>query len=111
MKKFIVIYHANESAMEEMKKSTPESMKEGMVKWHAWAEKCGSGLVDLGTPLGNAHKISKDNHGPSKSSIVGYSILQAESWDEVRKMMENHPHLGWNAGCEIEIHEEMPMPG
>ena len=95
---------------DKMKDASPEDMKKGMEPWMAWARKCGSGLVDLGSPLGNAHKMGKDSHGPSKSSVVGYSILQAESWDEVKKMIDGHPHLAWGSGCEIEVHECMPLP-
>lgn len=109
MKKFIVIYRAPQSWKEGMKNASPEDMKKGMEPWMAWAERCGSGLVDMGAPLGNAHKMSKDNHGPSESDVVGYSILQAESWDEVGKMMDGHPHLSWASGCEIDIYESMKM--
>jgi hypothetical protein len=110
MKKFIVIYHAPQSVMESKTNASPEDREKGMEPWMAWAKKCGSGLVDMGTPLGNAHKMSKDEHGESKSDVVGYSILQAESWDDLKEMMEGHPHLGWGAGCEIEIHESLPLP-
>jgi len=33
MKKFIVIYHAPGSAMEQMQNATPEEMKKGMEPW------------------------------------------------------------------------------
>ena len=111
MKKFIVIYHAPVSFREGMKDASPEEGKKEMEAWHAWAQKCGSGLVDFGTPLVNAHKMGKEQHGKSESTVVGYSVLQAESWDEVNKMIKGHPHLGWKDGCEIEVHETMPLPG
>ncbi len=111
MKKFFVFYHAPQSWSEGMKNASPQDMQKGMEQWMEWAKKCGNGLVDMGTPLGNAHKMSKDYHGSSKSDIVGYSILQAESWVEVKKMIEGHPHLAWGSGCEIEIHESLPVPG
>ena len=109
MKKFIVLYRAPKSFMEGMENVTPEEMKKGMEPWMAWADKCGTGLVEMGTPLGNAHTMSKDHHGLSESDVSGYSILQAESWDELGKMLEGHPHLDWCDGCEIDVHESMPM--
>jgi hypothetical protein len=109
MKKFIVIYRATQSFMEGIKNMTPEQNKKDMDSWMAWAKECGEHLVDFGTPLTNAHKISKDGHGPFKSDIVGYSILQAGSWDEVKKLIKGHPHLNWASGCEIEIHESVKM--
>ena len=109
MKKFIVLYRASQSAMDGMKNMSPEDMKKGMEPWMAWAKKCGKGLVDLGTPLGNAHKMNKESHGPIKSDIIGYSTLQADSLKEVKKMIEGHPHLNLASGCEIEVYESMPL--
>lgn len=111
MKKFIVLYHAENGAMEGMSEMSPEQQKEGMDMWMKWGEKCGSGLVDMGSPLGNAHSMSKDNHGPSDSDVVGYSILQAESMDDVRNMIEGHPHLMMPGMCSVEVHEVMPIQG
>ena len=110
MNKFIVIYYAPASAMEKMKDSSPEEMKKGMEPWMKWAEKCGDGLVDMGTPLGNSQKVTKSGNTQSGSKIIGYSILQAESMEEAVKMLQEHPHLDWTDGCEIEVYESLPMP-
>jgi hypothetical protein len=110
MKKFIVLYHANQSAMEQMGKSTPEETKKGMEKWHEWAKSCGDGLVDLGNPLGNCQKINSQGKSPSEVTIVGYSILQAEDMEKAKALLKGHPHLGWNEGCDIEVHECLPLP-
>jgi hypothetical protein len=110
MKKYIIIYHANESARNMVKESNPEDHKKSMEKWHAWAEKCGDSLVDLGSPLGNGQKLSDSGSTESEGDVLGYSILQAEDMEGAKKLLEGHPHLGWNKGCDIEIYEEMPMP-
>lgn len=102
---------APKGAMDKMSQSSPEDMKKGMEPWMEWAKKCGDKLVDLGKPLTNAHKISKSSHGPSDSSIAGYSIMQADKMDEIKSLIENHPHLDWVEGAEIEVHEMMPLPG
>ncbi len=107
MKKFLVIYYSSQTMQETVADSTIDKNAE-MQKWMDWAEKCGSSLVDMGAPLGNAHKMSAENHGPSESSVTGYSILQAESWDEVNSLMQGHPHLAMGE-CEIEIHEAFNM--
>jgi hypothetical protein len=111
MKKFIVIYKAAGSALEKMGKSSPEETKTGMAKWKTWAEKCGPGLIDLGSPLGNGQKVTVSETSDSNPGVVGYSILQAENMDEIKKLLEGHPHLGWDAACEIEVFECLPMPG
>ena len=82
MKKYLVIYHAPAEAIAQMADATPEEMAAGMEPWMAWAEKCGEHLVDLGTPLAGGQRLSPDG-----------SILQ------------------WTGGCEIEVHETMPLPG
>jgi len=111
MKKFIVIYYASNEAMEKMKDTDPEERKKSMEKWNEWAKKCGDGLVDMGAPLGNVQRVSKSESSESHGNIVGYSVLQAEGMDQAKEMLNEHPHLGWSDGCEIEVHECMPMPG
>ena len=110
MKKYLVIYHASQSAAKQMEKSTPEEAKKGMEPWMAWAKKCGSRLVDMGAPLGGGLKISKDGSAQSKRGVVGYSILQADNMEQAKAMLKEHPHLKWAAGCEIEVHEALPLP-
>jgi hypothetical protein len=108
MRKFIVIYHAPVSAMEQMQSASPEEMKKGMEQWMAWAQKVGTGLVDLGTPLAGGQKLTKAGSSPSDKNVVGYSILQAEDMEGAKALLEGHPHLEWMG--EIEVHESMPMP-
>ena len=109
MPKFMVIYHAPAS-WEHMGNPTPEDMAEGMKAWMAWAERCGDGLVDMGTPLNGGQRLSKSGASPSDKGVVGYSILQADNMEAAQALLQGHPHLDWAAGCEIEVHEAMPMP-
>jgi len=111
MKKFVVMYYAPVSAQDQMKNATPEQAAEGMKPWMDWKEKVGDGMVDMGTPLGNSRKVTKDGASPSGSNIVGYSVLQANSMDDALEMVKEHPHLQWTNGCEIEVHESLPLPG
>ena len=97
--------------MDHMKNAAPEDMKKGMEAWMEWAQRCGTGLVDMGTPLANAQRMTRMEVVPSRSTVMGYSVLQAETMDDAKKMMQGHPHLMWGEGCEIELHESMPIPG
>lgn len=110
MKKFIVIYHAPAAAMEQMQSASPEEMQKGMEPWMAWVAKIGDGLIDLGTPLAGGQKLSPSGSSASDKGVVGYSILQAEDMKGAQAMLQGHPHLEWASGCEIEVHESMPMP-
>ena len=109
MKKFVVIYHAPTSAMEQMSPAGSETAKESMGKWMEWAKNCGPALLDLGSPLGNGQKVTTSGNTPSDKNVVGYSILQAKDMEAAKKLLNDHPHL-WTNTCEIEIHECLPLP-
>ncbi len=113
MKKFIVIYHAPISALEQMQNNSPEDAQKGMDLWMQWAQKCGDHLVDLGAPLAGGQKLNSDgSYDESQREVCGYSILQAASMDHAKELLQDHPHLaGWHTACEIEVHEAMPLPG
>lgn len=111
MKKFIVLYHAPKGAMEKMADVSPEDAKKGMEAWMMWGEKCGAGMVDMGAPLSNGQIVQKTGASPSASTVVGYSVLQANSMNEAVAMLKGHPHLEWMDSCQIEVHEAMPHPG
>ncbi len=110
MKKFIVIYHASAPALELWGKASAEDMQKGGEAWMAWAARCGNALVDMGTPLSGGQRLSKSGSAPSDMGVVAYSILQAEDMGAAKALLEGHPHLEWESGCEIEVHESMAMP-
>ncbi|MGI9551095.1 MAG: hypothetical protein ACR2MT_07840 [Aurantibacter sp.] len=111
MKKFIVTYHTPAEEMAKMGEINPEDMKKGMEPWMAWAARCGNKLVDMGAPLMGGQKLSPDGSSTNSGrAVTGYSILQAENMEEAKSLMDGHPHLQWAGGCEIEIHESMPLP-
>ena len=108
----MVIYHMPDELMAWMGDSTPEEREKGMQEWMTWSEKCGDKLVDFGTPLMGGKKLSQNGDTQdSTRQVCGYSILEAESMDEAKALLQEHPHLGWNGACEIEVHEFMPPPG
>lgn len=110
MKKFIVIYHAPAEAMEMMANATEEQKMEGMKPWFAWQEECGDKLVDMGSPLMGGTRLLPDGSAEaSTKEVTGYSILQAEDMAGAKALLANHPHLKWTDGCDIEVHETVPM--
>jgi hypothetical protein len=112
-KRFLIIYHVPIEAMEQTTNVSPEDQAAGMALWQAWAERCGLNLIDLGAPLMNGKSVNaKGDTSPSKKEVAGYSLLQAEDWDEVMDLLEGHPHIsGWHPEATIEVHETMIMPG
>ena len=110
MKKFLVLYKAPASAIEQMAKATPEQMKAGMHLWMKWKKANDKAIVDLGTPLGNGDDLQKGASSKSKSDVCGYSILQGDSMSSVKKVLENHPHFQ-TPGGSITVLEFLPVPG
>lgn len=110
MKKFMVIYKAPAGAWEQMAETSPEEAKKGMEAWMMWAKKCGKGLVDMGTPLGNGHKVMKSGGMSVEDGVTGYSVLQAKNMEAALDMLSGHPHL-MQPSCEIEVYESLPLPG
>ena len=113
MKKFIVTFHAPASAMEQMGQmatASAEEQQKAVAPWMEWAERVGSALVDAGSPLMGGQTLSRSGSSPSDKGVVGYSILQAEAMQAAKALLEDHPHLEWMAGCEIEVYESMHGP-
>ena len=112
-KKFLIIYHAPMEAVMQSANVTPEERATGLDVWNAWAAKVGSRLLDLGAPLINGKRLQQDGSvNVSSKEVTGYSLLQADDWDEIMQLLEGHPYLsGWHPEAAIEIHETMYLPG
>lgn len=109
MSRYMMLYRAPSSAIEQMASATPEQAQAGMDAWMRWAAEAGERIVDLGAPLGESTVVgaSGDVDG---SPVAGYSLMQAGSVDELKDLLENHPHLLMD-GASIQVLEVLPMPG
>jgi hypothetical protein len=115
MKKFLVLYRAEGalsgiSVSEMIARSTPEQMQSGMAAWQAWREKSGSAIVDLGAPLDHSTTVTGASSSAGKTSITGYTFLQAASLEDAVALMQGHPHFHM-PGSSAQILECVPMPG
>lgn len=115
MKKYLVLYRSDAamsgmSASEMFANTPPEQLEAGMAMWAAWTEKCGSAIIDLGAPLDNSTVVTATEASPNKSSVSGYTILEAESIEAATALMKDHPHF-FAPGATIEILESVAIPG
>jgi hypothetical protein len=101
--KYLLLYRAPVTAAEQMASSTPEAAQAGMEAWTAWGERAGSAVVDMGSPV---QSISSSGGG---DQIGGYAIMQADSLEGLKNVLEGHPHTAW--GGTIEILEFLELPG
>jgi hypothetical protein len=111
MKKFLVLYMVNASAMAEMmKNSSPEDRKTGTEKWIRWMSDNKASFVDGGAPVGKTKRVDAKGASDMKNDVGGYSIVHANSADAAAKLFgKDAPHLQM-PGSWVEISEIMPMP-
>ncbi len=96
MKKFVFLYVG-------MWEHTPEVMD----GWKKWFEVLGDRVVDNGSPFGPGKEISKSGTKDlpqDAQAIVGYTIINAESMEEVEKLATECPII-----TSIKVFEAMAM--
>lgn len=103
MSRFLVLYRSSVSAAEQMSNADPEAGAATMQAWMDWNARAGHAVVDLGSPTQTVAD------GEPGSFIGGYSIMQAESLDELQRVLADHPHRTW--GGTIEVLEMLDIPG
>lgn len=106
MSRFMLIYRAPASALEQMVNATPEQREAGAEAWRAWASRVGYAIADLGSPL--AHTTHVGPGAAGTDGVSGYSILEAGSAEEIETILDGHPHLD-TPGGSIEVLELIPV--
>ena len=110
MKRFIAIYNTPVEAAKAYAQASAEEKQKGMEAWMTWKAKNEKHIVDFGAPLMPGESLDENNNWSNASSTAnGYSILQAESMNELKSILNDHPHTASNVGASIEIKEFMPM--
>jgi hypothetical protein len=110
MTKYLLLYRAPGSASDQMASATPEQAQAGMDAWMGWAGRAGSALTDMGAPCQYAATVGA-TYPSSEGFIGGYSIVEADSLDAAKALLEGHPHLMMGEGAGIDVHELLEMPG
>ena len=110
MTRYMVLYRSSMSAGEQMAGGSPEEAQAGMELWMNWAGRVGTAMVDMGSPLGDVATVGKADKA-GKQSVAGFSILEADSVDAVKKLVDDHPHFHSPGDTSIEILEFLPIPG
>jgi hypothetical protein len=110
--KYMVLYRSSVPASEQMG-SDPEAAQAGMALWMNWAGRVGGAMADMGSPLGSVATITASGSTADISSplIGGFSVLEADSVDAAKKLLDDHPHFHAPGDRSIEVLEFLPIPG
>ena len=110
MPNYVVLYNAPVSASDQMENNDPEMAAAAMQAWNDWSAKVGTGMVDLGTPLGNGRRVTAGGAGEANTEVAGYSIISAADIGSAVALLDGHPHLQM-PGASIEVHETLDISG
>jgi hypothetical protein len=74
--------------------------------WPEWFTQLGDKLVDVGSPMQHGFVLLSDGStSDSSAGLNGFSIIQAESRDEVVGLLHDHPYLALGHKYAIEVFE------
>ena len=97
--------------MQKMQTSKPEVLQGEMKKWMDWFGGLGDKVVDMGDMFRGGASVSSDGWSDvDEGSPTGFSIIQADSLDSAKKLVNDHPHVAWFEGCRVDVFEQMQMP-
>lgn len=109
MKQFLLVFRADYA---EMPKTSPEEAQANTQKWINWIAGIAvqNKLADRGNRLTSSGKVLKADHlvsdGPYteiKESIMGYTLINASSFEEAVELTKDCPIL--SVGGNVEIRE------
>ncbi len=114
MKKFLVLYLAPASVIDDWKKIDPEKRKAAEEKmqadWKKWMAEHIRMFADAGGGVGKTKRLTAQGTTDTRNEIMLYAVFQAESHAEAAKAFENHPHLQIPQ-ASIEVMEMNPLQG
>ena len=99
MTNYLLLYRTD-PAMGTMPEPTPDEGAAMMDAWTAWGARAGAALVDFGNPT----RVASPG---ADATVGGYSMMQAESFGDVARLLEGHPHTV--VGGSIDVYEITPI--
>jgi hypothetical protein len=107
MSKYLYLYRGPATRMEDF---TAEQGEAQMKAWTTWIEGNKSAFVDVGNPVAPRASVRDDGTDAEPSDQNGYSIVEADSLEQARKLLKDHPFLSEGKGrFAVEIFEIVPM--
>ncbi len=109
MPKFLIIHNADERSREFMAKFSAEEKQAGMAAWMAWKDEAEKTVkFEWGLPLQPVARVTPQGEADCDNQASGYSIIEADSKDDVVAVLKNHPHLERD-GATMDVLEMIPI--
>ncbi|MGH1493920.1 MAG: YciI family protein [Acidimicrobiales bacterium] len=105
MTNFVFTYHGG-SGMPESK----EEQDQIMAAWGVWMGGLGAKLIDGGNPFAAHKTVAPDgavSDGGPASTLSGYSVVSADSFEEAVDMAKGCPVL--TSGGQVQVSETIVM--
>jgi hypothetical protein len=113
MSKFLVLYSAPVSVIDEWMKTPVEVRREAEAKmmqdWKNWMADHAKLFADKGAGVGKTKRVTSQGVADARNDIMLYAIVEAESHDAAAKAFEGHPHFGIPQ-ASIEVMPLNPLP-
>ena len=91
--------------------STPEEGKQNFAKYQEWLTSLGDSAVSPMNPLKNTSTVNPDGTvtDGSKTTMSGYTIIEAESMDAALETAKACPFLDIDGSLEVSELVQMPL--
>ncbi len=112
MSKFLVLYLAPLSVLDEWKKTDSEKRRAAeekmMAEWNQWMSGHKKIFADKGGGIGKPKRVTAQGISDTRNDIMLYATVEAESHEAAAKFFAGHPHLQIPQSS-IEIMEIQPL--
>ena len=104
MPQFVIVYLGGDQP------SSPEEGKQHFSKYMEWISSMGDAAISPMNPLKNTSTVNPDGTvtAGSKSTMSGYTIVEAESIEAAQTLAQACPFLEINGSLEVSELVEMP---
>jgi len=92
--KFLITYHGPGMPHD------PESVAKAKAAFGKWLSEAGKAVIDPGAPVNMLKQVSNGAPTPP-SAIDGYSIIEAESEEQVLRLLQTHPFVGRGGTLQV----------
>jgi hypothetical protein len=105
MARYVIVYLGGDQP------ASPEEGQQHFAKYKAWLSSLGDSAISPANPFKDTNTVNSDGTVTtgSKTSMSGYTIIEAESMEAALLIAKTCPFL--DIGGSLEVSELMQMPG